>query len=586
MGFGHYLWFITFLYVSYSNGEEKLKLLTDNNEYQMLPPRIFLPIIARNVEHSLPNWLGCLERLDYPKDRIYLWIRSDHNLDHTASLLHMWVKNVRFLYHGIDINTTNINDSYSDSVTVNHWSPLRFKRLIHLRQTALEEARRLWADYILFLDCDVFLTNPSTLWSLIEQRKTIVSPMIPSFVKKAAYSNFWCGRDEKGYYMRTDDYLPILKRQNVGCHEVVMLHSVMLIDVRRAATRKLYYDPEGSSYDGPYDDVMVFAHSVKEAGLKFYVLNKEPYGNLIQPVSWRSSLHYTQMKFQHTKLELIVDDIEMVESAYLPVAYPIADKAGFDEVFVINLARRPDRRKKMKLSLQLLGINATFVDGYDGKRVSDEEIDNLGIQVLDGYADPYHGRPVTKGEIGCFMSHFLIWEKMVRENLKVVMLLEDDIRFELDFRKKLNNVMKEAQKLEWDFMYLGRKLVNEQARDMYIPDVKLLVRPGYSWWTLGYVITLEGAKKLLAPNPLQRFVPVDEYIPIMFDQHPEKDWVAQFEVRDLIALSASPYVLYPTHYIGDEGYFSDTETSTFAPRSNKTNEKTDDSGAPSSKAEL
>lgn len=41
---------------------------------------------------------------------------------------------------------------------------------------------------------------------------------------------------------------------------------------------------------------------------------------------------------------------------------------------------------------------------------------------------------------------------MVRENLKVVMLLEDDIRFELDFRKKLNNVMKEAQKLEWDFM--------------------------------------------------------------------------------------------------------------------------------------
>lgn len=56
---------------------------------------------------------------------------------------------------------------------------------------------------------------------------------------------------------------------------------------------------------------------------------------------------------------------------------------------------------------------------------------------------------------------------------------------------------------------------------MYIPDVKLLVRPGYSWWTLGYVITLEGAKKLLAPNPLQRFVPVDEYIPIMFDQHPE-----------------------------------------------------------------
>ena len=69
--------------------------------------------------------------------------------------------------------------------------------------------------------------------------------------------------------------------------------------------------------------------------------------------------------------------------------------------------------------------------------------------------------------------------------------------------------------------YLGRKLVNEQAHDTTISGVDYLVRPGYSWWTLGYVLTLEGAKKLLAPKPLQRFVPVDEYIPIMFDEHPE-----------------------------------------------------------------
>ena len=41
---------------------------------------------------------------------------------------------------------------------------------------------------------------------------------------------------------------------------------------------------------------------------------------------------------------------------------------------------------------------------------------------------------------------------MVRENLQVVMFLEDDIRFEPDFRKKLATLMTEAQQLEWDFM--------------------------------------------------------------------------------------------------------------------------------------
>lgn len=36
----------------------------------------------------------------------------------------------------------------------------------------------------------------------------------------------------------------------------------------------------------------------------------------------------------------------------------------------------------------------------------------------------------------------------------------------------------------------------------------------------------------------------------------------QFETRDLKAFSAEPLLVYPTHYTGDPGYISDTETST------------------------
>ena len=31
-------------------------------------------------------------------------------------------------------------------------------------------------------------------------------------------------------------------------------------------------------------------------------------------------------------VDVLVDDIELVESAYVPVKYPVPDKAGFDEV--------------------------------------------------------------------------------------------------------------------------------------------------------------------------------------------------------------------------------------------------------------
>lgn len=40
------------------------------------------------------------------------------------------------------------------------------------------------------------------------------------------------------------------------------------------------------------------------------------------------------------------------------------------------------------------------------------------------------------------------------------------------------------------------------------------------------------------------------------------DYMEQFETRDLKAFSAEPLLVYPTHYTGDQGYVSDTETST------------------------
>ena len=30
-------------------------------------------------------------------------------------------------------------------------------------------------------------------------------------------------------------------------------------------------------------------------------------------------------------------------------------------------------------------------------------------------------------------------------------------------------------------------------------------------------------------------------------------------------MTAEPLLLYPTHYVGDEGYFSDTETTSIVP---------------------
>ena len=60
-----------------------------------------------------------------------------------------------------------------------------------------------------------------------------------------------------------------------------------------------------------------------------------------------------------------------------------------------------------------------------------------------------------------------------------------------------------------------------QDTEEFVKGSSKIVYAKYSYWTLGYVIKLSGAKKLIAGNPLSKMVPVDEYIPIMFDDHAE-----------------------------------------------------------------
>lgn len=49
------------------------------------------------------------------------------------------------------------------------------------------------------------------------------------------------------------------------------------------------------------------------------------------------------------------------------LTFPVKHKFGFDEIFIINLNRRTERRERMKYCLNELGIQATFVDAVDGK---------------------------------------------------------------------------------------------------------------------------------------------------------------------------------------------------------------------------
>lgn len=114
------------------------------------------------------------------------------------------------------------------------------------------------------LDADVFLTNTKTIDLLISKNKTVVAPLLKS---EGMYSNFWAGMTDDYYYKRTEEYEKILFRKNVSCFSVPMVHSAVLIDLRKKDSDPLTYDSNNlNNYNGPRDDIITFSLGASNFG--------------------------------------------------------------------------------------------------------------------------------------------------------------------------------------------------------------------------------------------------------------------------------------------------------------------------------
>ncbi|NXY07717.1 GT252 galactosyltransferase, partial [Pteruthius melanotis] len=536
-------------------------------ESALLQPTVLLAILARNAAHTLPHVLGCIERLSYPKSRIALWAATDHNIDNTTAILREWLKNVQHLYHDVEWRPMEEPPSYPEEIGPKHWPSSRFTHVMKLRQAALRAAREKWSDYILFIDADNLLTNPQTLNLLIAENKTLVAPMLES---RSLYSNFWCGITPQaapslwfqGYYKRTLEYPLIREWKRMGCFAVPMIHSTFLIDLRKEASTKLTFYPPHQDYTWSFDDIMVFAFSSRQAGVQMFICNREHYGFLPMPLKPQQSLQEEAENFVHTLIEA------MSETSLLPPLSSwesdILMSFSSIQIFMINLKRRKDRRDRMLRTLYEQEIAVKVVEAVDGKALNTSQLKALSIEMLPGYRDPYSSRPLTRGEIGCFLSHYYIWKEVVSRGLEKTLVIEDDVRFEHQFKRKLVKLMADIEQaqLDWELIYIGRKRMQVQEPERAVPNVRNLVEADYSYWTLGYAISFHGAQKLIGAEPFSKMLPVDEFLPIMYNKHPVTKYMEYYESRDLKAFSAEPLLVYPTHYTGQPGYLSDTETST------------------------
>ena len=92
-------------------------------------------------------------------------------------------------------------------------------------------------------------------------------------------------------------------------------------------------------------------------------------------------------------------------------------------ILVINLARSPDRRRFIGDRLGRLGLDHEFFPAVDGAALTEDDLVNYDRKArLKAF-----GCDLLPNELGCYLSHYRIYQKIIAESIPRALILEDDV---------------------------------------------------------------------------------------------------------------------------------------------------------------
>jgi len=178
----------------------------------------------------------------------------------------------------------------------------------------------------------------------------------------------------------------------------------------------------------------------------------------------------------------------------------------FSAAFAISI--RMPRWQSMRARLDKWATHVERWPGTDGSYIDKEDWIKKGILAPES--------KLRRGEIGCYDSHIKIWETIVTRKLSMTLIMEDDANMEYTrvCYNKIRAGLDEAKKFQWDLLYIGRCKPDSNHKQLS----STMMRPkGYNC-LFAYVLTLEGAKKLLS-RARPYTIPVDVFVANMHDSN-------------------------------------------------------------------
>lgn len=198
-----------------------------------------------------------------------------------------------------------------------------------------------------------------------------------------------------------------------------------------------------------------------------------------------------------------------------------------DKVYVINLDKDRERMESIGNQLKGLGIEYTRFSAIKGANIRRSKY-------LSDFCETF----CTDGMKGCAISHRLIWDDVVANNYKRVLILEDDAVLSSNFNEEFKRGWKQVPK-DFDLFYLGchfkcgdsnpiANLVTKVTNGDPKPVDTNILGVGGSLGTHGYIISNKCAKVF-------QNLTIDTHIDLQMEI-----WTRQFNLK---SYSVSPLIV-------------------------------------------
>ncbi|MBU2910369.1 epitope biosynthesis protein [Vibrio splendidus] len=214
------------------------------------------------------------------------------------------------------------------------------------------------------------------------------------------------------------------------------------------------------------------------------------------------------------------------------------------KIFVINLESSIERRKNISCQLNELDLPFDIFNAVDGR---DTPTHPLFDRYNDKLSQTYRAKTLSAGQLGCYASHYLLWEKCVELNQPIIVIEDDALLYKEEFLNFIRDISDIPENVECVRLFKNKR----RKYDSY--EVFEAKSTSIHKFTKGH---MSATAYFLRPSAAKKFLEHSKKWYMAVDIYMDRFWQNEVECYG----TAAPCLTNDPKFDSDIGYEKRTST--------------------------